>query len=49
MTNELREETNVKTKVQHNLQNPSLTYQQSSLKKEQETYTNTNHTERANI
>jgi hypothetical protein len=27
MTDELREETNVKTKIRHKLQNPSLTYQ----------------------
>ena len=38
-TNELQEEINVKTKVRHNLQNPSLTHQQSLLKKKQETYT----------
>jgi len=38
-TKEPQEERNMKTKVELNLQNPSLTHQQSNIKEEEETYT----------
>ena len=38
-TKQPQEELNMKTKVELNLQNPSLTHQQSSMKDEEKTYT----------
>jgi len=38
-TKQPKEKINVKTKVELNLQNPSLTHQQSNIKEEEKTYT----------